>query len=161
MTTIRLTVNGEPREASADPRQTLLHFLREDLHLTGTKESCAEGECGACTVWLDGKAVNSCLVFAVEAEGREVTTIEGLRDGAGRPLVEALAAVGGVQCGFCIPGIVMSAAKLLETRPSPSRDEVRVGLSGNLCRCTGYQKIIEAILLVARSRATTPQGERP
>jgi carbon-monoxide dehydrogenase small subunit len=160
VTTIHLTVNGEPREASADPRTTLLHLLREVLHLTGTKESCAEGECGACTVWLDGKAVNSCLIFAVEAEGRQVTTIEGVRSGAAAPLVDALAALGGVQCGFCIPGIVMSAAKLLEKNPRPTREEILVGLSGNLCRCTGYQKIIEAILTVAQARTAAPGGDR-
>ncbi|HEX7128128.1 MAG TPA: (2Fe-2S)-binding protein [Thermodesulfobacteriota bacterium] len=160
MTTIRLTVNGEAREAQVDPRTTLLHFLREALHLTGTKESCAEGECGACTVWLDGRTVNACLVFAVEADGREVTTIEGLRSGRARPLIEALAALGGVQCGFCVPGIVMSAAKLLETTPNPTREDVLVGLSGNLCRCTGYQKIIEAILTVAHAPAAAPGGDR-
>ena len=147
MSTIRLTVNGEAREAALDPRTTLLHFLREELHLTGTKESCAEGECGACTVWLDGRVVNACLILALEAEGASVTTVEGLR-AAEHPLIDALARAGGVQCGFCIPGMVMSAARLLEANPAPTREEVRVGLSGNLCRCTGYQKIIDAVMSV-------------
>ncbi len=149
---IRLAVNGTVREAEADVRTSLLHFLRDHLHLTGTKESCAEGECGACTVRLDGRLVNSCLVFAVEADGRSVTTIEGLNpEGRFHPLVEALAAAGGVQCGFCIPGMVMAAAALLEQVPNPTREEVRAGLSGNLCRCTGYQKIVDAVLAVARA----------
>jgi carbon-monoxide dehydrogenase small subunit len=148
-TTVRFTLNGEPREAVVEPRRTLLHFLRDDLHLTGTKEACSEGECGACTLWLDGKAVNACLIFAVEIDGREVTTIEGVRDGRAGPLVDALAAAGGVQCGFCIPGVVMSALKLLERNPAPTREQVLAGLSGNLCRCTGYKKIVDAILTVA------------
>lgn len=132
--------------AEVPATRTLLEFLREDLGLTGTKEGCGKGECGACTVLLDGKPVNSCLVLAYQADGREVLTIEGLeRDGRLHPIQEAFVTEGAVQCGFCTPGMIMSARALLGVNPSPTRDEIRRAISGNLCRCTGYAKIIKAI----------------
>ncbi len=149
--TIRLTVNGRPYEATVDTRLSLLHFLRETLDLTGTKEGCAEGECGACSVILDGRLVDSCLIFAVEANGREVRTVEGLRDGrALHALQAAFLEAGAIQCGFCIPGILMAAAAFLEREPRPTEEEIRFALAGNLCRCTGYQKIVQAVAAAAR-----------
>lgn len=149
--TIRLTVNGRPYEATVDTRLSLLHFLRETLDLTGTKEGCAEGECGACSVILDGRLVDSCLIFAVEANGREVRTVEGLRDGrALHALQTAFLEAGAIQCGFCIPGILMAAAAFLEREPRPTEEEIRFALAGNLCRCTGYQKIVQAVAAAAR-----------
>ena len=131
------------------PHRTLLDGLRDEVGLPGTKSCCAEGECGACTVLLDGKAVNSCLVLCVEAEGHEVTTVEGLADGGLTDLQEEFLNAGAVQCGFCIPGQVVSAEYLLRTNPSPSEPEIREALSGNLCRCTGYEKILDAVRLAA------------
>jgi carbon-monoxide dehydrogenase small subunit len=143
---IRLTVNGEPLEAAVAQNQTLVQFLREDLGLTGTKHGCGLGDCGACTVILDGKAVNSCLVLAIQANGAEVLTIEGLAEnGKLHPLQQAFVDKGAIQCGFCTPGMILSAKALLEERPNPTELEIRTALSGNLCRCTGYQKIVEAI----------------
>jgi carbon-monoxide dehydrogenase small subunit len=147
---IEVTVNGGPRAVEVSSTETLLDALRWDLDLTGSKECCAEGECGACTVLIDGRAVNSCLVLAVEADGMDITTIEGLESG-GRlsRLQDAFLEKGAVQCGFCIPGMVMSAEALLAQNPHPSEVEVREGLAGNLCRCAGYQRIVDAVLLAA------------
>lgn len=151
---VDLTVNGAPRSFQTSTSDTLLDALRWDLDLTGTKECCAEGECGACTVLVSGQAVDACLVLAVEADGMDVTTIEGLESG-GRltRLQDAFLQTGAVQCGFCIPGMVMSARALLEQNPHPRPDEVREGLAGNLCRCAGYQRIVDAVLLTAGETA--------
>jgi aerobic carbon-monoxide dehydrogenase small subunit len=149
---IELTVNGRPRRGAAEPRKTLADFLREDLHLTGTHLGCEHGVCGACTVILDGRAVRSCLVFAVQARGADVTTVEGLaRDGELSRVQAAFQAEHGLQCGFCTPGFVVSATALLERNPRPSDDEIKEGLSGNLCRCTGYQGILRAVRAVAET----------
>jgi carbon-monoxide dehydrogenase small subunit len=146
-----LTVNGTPYEVAIEPRQSLLQLLREELHLTGTKEGCSEGECGACTVLLDGKTVDSCLIFALEVQGREVMTIEGLARGDQlHPVQKAFAEYGAVQCGFCTPGMILAAKALLDSHPHPTELEIRQGISGNLCRCTGYVKIVEAIQAAAR-----------
>jgi carbon-monoxide dehydrogenase small subunit len=147
---IRLTVNGRPYECEVDAEMRLLDLLREDLYLTGTKEGCGEGECGACTVLIDGRPVNSCLVLALQADGADVLTIEGLADGeALHPIQQAFVDAGGVQCGFCTPGFVMSVYALLRDTPDPTDDEIRAALEGNLCRCTGYGKIVEAVRLAA------------
>jgi carbon-monoxide dehydrogenase small subunit len=151
---VRLAVNGEDHELDVSASMTLLEMLRDDIGLTGTKECCAEGECGACTVILDGQPVNSCLVLAVEADDADVTTIEGLGDGiAANALQDAFVAHGAVQCGFCIPGMVMSAEALLARTPHPTMAEIREGLSGNLCRCGCYNQICEAVADVAARRA--------
>jgi aerobic carbon-monoxide dehydrogenase small subunit len=149
---ITLVVNGRQRALDVRPHHTLLEALRDQMGLTGTKECCSEGECGACTVLLDGRAVTSCLVLAVEAAGTEVVTIEGLGAG-GRldPLQQSFIDAGAVQCGFCIPGMIMSAKYLLMTNPHPTVDEIQNGLSGNLCRCGGYSRIIGAVASAARS----------
>jgi len=137
----------------ADTRDTLLDLLRDRLGLTGTKEGCGNGNCGTCTVLLDGAPVNACLVLALEAPGREITTIEGLSDGATlHPLQQALVQHGGTQCGFCTPGIVLSAKALLDANPKPTEEEIRRAIAGNLCRCTGYGKIVEAIASVAATQ---------
>jgi len=151
---VHLTVNGTARELAVEPRRTLLALLREDLGLTGTKEGCGEGDCGACAVLLDGEPVNACLVLALEAEGREVLTIEGVAaDGTLDPLQQAFIDAGAIQCGFCTPGMVLVARALLARHAAPTPAEVRHAIAGNLCRCTGYQKIEDAILLAARRRA--------
>jgi len=143
---ISLNVNGEPLEAWFAPYKTLLEVLREDLALTGTKHGCELGECGACAVLIDGEPQLSCLVLAVECAGRSIDTVEGLASGAElHPLQAAFADLGAAQCGYCTPGILMTAKALLEKEPSPSRDRIREAISGNLCRCTGYQQIYEAI----------------
>ncbi len=148
---ITLTVNGTPYEVAVEPRQSLLQLLREELHLTGTKEGCSEGECGACTVLFDGKTVDSCLVFALEAQGHTVVTIEGLAQGDQlHPVQKAFAEHGAVQCGFCTPGMILAAKALLDRNPRPTEAEIRQGISGNLCRCTGYVKIVEAIQAAAQ-----------
>lgn len=147
--TLTIDVNGSPRTLTVTPGTTLLDAVRTDLELTGTKECCAEGECGACTVLLDGVPVNSCLVLAVETEGSAVITIEGLGTDRLTPLQESFLDHGAVQCGFCIPGMVVAATALLEANPRPTREQVGDGLSGNLCRCGGYSRICAAVLAVA------------
>jgi carbon-monoxide dehydrogenase small subunit len=155
MRIITMTVNGEPVEAAVEPNRTLVQFLREDLGLTGTKHGCGLGDCGACTVILDGKPVNSCLVLAVQANGREVLTIEGLADnGKLHPIQQAFVKTGAVQCGFCTPGMILSAKALLDENPRPTEREIRTAISGNLCRCTGYQKIVEAIAEASKTLET-------
>ena len=152
---LALVVNGEPVRLRVSPGVTLLEVLREDLELTGTKYGCGEGECGACSVMLDGKLVSSCLVLALECEGSEVLTIEGLRaDGRLHPIQQAFVEHGAVQCGFCTPGMIMATYALLQENPSPTEDEIKRGLEGNLCRCTGYRKIIDAVLSLARGGAS-------
>jgi carbon-monoxide dehydrogenase small subunit len=144
---VQITVNGEPHEAEVEPRTLLVHFLRDQLGLTGTHVGCDTTSCGACTVHVDGEAVKSCTVLAVQADGAEVTTIEGLADGEQlHPLQEAFWADHGLQCGFCTPGMIMAAADLLKRNPDPTEAEVRAGLEGNLCRCTGYHNIVRAVL---------------
>jgi len=143
---IALTVNGEPAEVAFAPYKTLLEVLREDLNLCGTKHGCELGECGACAVLLDNQPVLSCLVLGVECGGRRVTTVEGLAaDGRLHPLQEAFADLGAAQCGYCTPGILVTAKALLDEHPRPTRDQIREALAGNLCRCTGYQQIFEAV----------------
>ena len=150
MRQIRLIVNGKSYKISIPPWRTLLEVIREDLKLTGTKEGCGLGECGACTVIMDGRTVNSCLVLAAEADGEQITTIEGLTDGDKlHPNQQAFVDHGGLQCGFCTPGMIMSAKALLDENPTPTEDEIKRGIAGNLCRCTGYTKIIESIKAVA------------
>ena len=147
---IDVVVNGRPRAFAVEPHHTLLEVLRDDLGLTGTKECCLIGECGACTILLDGAAVDSCLVLAVEADGASVTTVEGLADGSAlEPLQAAFLETGAAQCGFCIPGQLMAARALLATTPHPTRAEIEEGLAGNLCRCAGYEQIFEAVELAA------------
>ncbi len=144
---IELSVNGARHEVAVPPNRTLLEALREDLGLTGTKQGCGIGDCGTCTVLLDGEVVNSCLVLAVQAVGHEVTTIEGIADGPTlHPVQQSFIDHGAVQCGFCTPGMVLSGIAVLNEHPRPTEAQVRQGISGNLCRCTGYQKIVEAVL---------------
>jgi carbon-monoxide dehydrogenase small subunit len=143
---LHITVNGDEHHLLVDTSRTLLDVIREDIGLTGTKNGCGAGECGACTVLLDNEPVNSCLVLAHEAGGREVMTIEGLATGGVlHPIQEAFVALGAIQCGFCTPGMVMSTKALLDRNPDPTREEILRGLRGNLCRCTGYVKIVEAV----------------
>jgi carbon-monoxide dehydrogenase small subunit len=151
--TMSLSVNGERRTLAVAPSTTLLEMVRTRLELTGSKECCAEGECGACTMILDGVAVNSCLVLAIEADDAEVTTIEGLSAGGMTRLQQSFLTSGAVQCGFCIPGMVVSATALLAENPHPSGADVREGLSGNLCRCGGYSRICAAVIGAADSRS--------
>jgi carbon-monoxide dehydrogenase small subunit len=148
-----LRVNEREVRLEVAPHHTLLDVLRDMVRLTGTKECCAEGECGACTVLVNGRAVCSCLVLAVEADGQEVTTIEGIAaDGKLDRLQEAFVATGAVQCGFCIPGMIMAARQLLSVNPEPTRADVQEGLEGNLCRCGGYSRIVDAVMLAAERR---------
>jgi carbon-monoxide dehydrogenase small subunit len=148
---IRLSVNGELEQVEVFSNMTLLDLLREKLALTGTKNGCAAGECGACTVLLNGEPVNSCLVLAVECDGAEIITVEGLaHDGQLDPIQKAIIQAGGVQCGFCTPGILISARALLDRNPDPSENEIQAALVGNLCRCTGYLRIIEGVKEAAR-----------
>ncbi len=147
---LQLEVNGERQELLAPVHKTLLEVLREDLGLTGTKHGCELGECGTCTVLLDGKPVLSCLLLPVQIAGRSITTVEGLARGADlHPLQQAFAELGAAQCGYCTPGILLAASALLDENPGPTRQEVKEALSGNLCRCTGYVKILEAVELAA------------
>lgn len=150
---IILRVNGQDHHLAVEPRQTLLEVLRVDLRLTGTKEACGDGNCGSCTVLMDGQAVNSCLVLAVEADCRDILTIEGLaQNGRLHPLQQAFIDEGAVQCGFCTPGMIMNAKAILDANPRPSEEQIRLAIAGNLCRCTGYDKIIRAILRVAAQK---------
>lgn len=155
---LRLRVNGEEYEVLAPVHHTLLEVLREELDLTGTKHGCELGECGACAVLIDGQPQISCLILAVEAQGHEITTIEGLAQGSQpHPLQETFAALGAAQCGYCTPGFIITAKALLDHNPRPTRDEIREAISGNLCRCTGYVKIIDAI----EQAAARLRGEAP
>jgi carbon-monoxide dehydrogenase small subunit len=154
MTKIALTVNGERREADVEARQLLVYFLREQLGLTGTCVGCDTSSCGACTVLLDGESVKSCTVLAVQADGGEVTTIEGLaRDGELHPVQQAFREQHGLQCAYCTPGFVMATVSLLKENPNPSEQEIRRALEGNLCRCTGYHNIVRAVEAAARAGA--------
>jgi len=152
MEQIRLRINGHAHELEVKPWATLLDTLREDLGLIGTKEGCGQGECGACTVLMDGRPVNACLILAMEAQGKEIVTIEGLAQGGGlHPVQQAFVDMGGMQCGFCTPGMILSAKALLDENPDPTDEEIRKGLEGNFCRCTGYTKIIESIRAAAKA----------
>jgi aerobic carbon-monoxide dehydrogenase small subunit len=161
-TILDLTINGERHEIPIEPHWTLLHVLRTVIGMTGTKENCLEAECGVCTVLLDGKSVNSCILLAMQAAGRNVTTIEGLGDPEHlHPLQTAFIEAGAVQCGYCIPGMILTAKSWLDENPGyvPTRDEVREALAGTLCRCTGYRKIIDAVVLAAERMSAS--GARP
>jgi len=148
---IQIRVNGDLYKLAVDSQVTLLELLREDLRLTGTKQGCDSGECGSCTVLLDGEPVNACLVLAVEADGKKVLTIEGVAEGATlHPLQEAFITHGAVQCGYCSPGMILTSIALLHENPSPSEWDVKKAIAGNLCRCGAYQKIVEAVLSVSR-----------
>ena len=151
---ITVTVNGEDRDCEVEPRLLLSDFLRHELNLTGTHVGCEHGVCGACTVLLDGVPVRSCLMFAIQAEGHEITTIEGLADDVDQlhPLQQAFWDAHGLQCGFCTPGMLMTLVPFLEENPDPSEEEIREAISGNLCRCTGYQNIITAVKLATSSK---------
>jgi len=154
MAKIDVTVNGRRRHADVDPRLLLVHFLREHLRLTGTHVGCDTTQCGACTVLVDGRSAKSCTIFAVQADGSEITTIEGLaRDGQLHPLQEAFWEDHGLQCGFCTPGMIMTAVTLLADNPHPSEGEIREGIAGNYCRCTGYQHIVNAIQHASKKTA--------
>ena len=151
---ISVTVNGERFERTVEPRRLLVHFLREDLGLTGTHIGCETTVCGACTVMLEGRSVKSCTVLAVQADGKEITTIEGMAsNGELHAVQEAFWNEHGLQCGFCTPGMIMSVDQLLNDNPSPTRDEIRHGIEGNLCRCTGYQHIVNAVEAAAKAKA--------
>ena len=155
----KLRINGITYEVAVEPQRTLLEVLRDNLGLTGAKKACDTGDCGACTVLMDGKPVASCLVLAVEAQGKDITTIEGLaKDGQPHPIQQAFVDHGAIQCGFCTPGMILSAKALLDKNPKPTADEVKEAIVGNICRCTGYSKIIEAIL--AASQILTRDRER-
>ncbi len=150
--TIHITVNHQPFDLEVEPNQTLLEVIREKLCLPGTKAGCLVGDCGACTVLVDGKPVNACLLLAVQADGKQVTTIEGVEIPQGlHPLQTAFVERGAIQCGYCTPGMILSAKSLLDRNPRADETEIRKAISGNLCRCTGYQKIVEAILFVSRT----------
>jgi carbon-monoxide dehydrogenase small subunit len=160
MEQINLNVNGKMHQIPIKPWATLLEVIRDDLGLTGAKEGCGEGECGACTIIMDGKAVNACIVLAAEANGKEITTIEGLADGGNlHPIQQAFFEIGGLQCGFCTPGMVLSTKVLLDENANPSDEEIRQGLAGNFCRCTGYTKIIESVK-VAAERMVSPASAK-
>jgi carbon-monoxide dehydrogenase small subunit len=151
---IRITVNGKRLEIEVEPNQTLLEVIREGLGLTGTKAGCLVGDCGACTVLVDGKPVNSCLMLALQADGKQIMTIEGVETPQGlHPLQTAFIDQGAIQCGYCTPGMILTAKSLLDRSPKANEAEIRRAISGNLCRCTGYQKIVEAILFTGRASA--------
>jgi carbon-monoxide dehydrogenase small subunit len=153
MTQVSITVNGKARKAHVEPRTLLVHFLREQLNLTGTHIGCDTSQCGACTVLIDGRSAKSCTIFAVQADGAEVTTIEGLaQDGRLHPMQTGFWEEHGLQCGFCTPGMIMAGVNLLNENPSPNEQEIREGLSGNFCRCTGYQHIVNAVQHAAQKR---------
>jgi carbon-monoxide dehydrogenase small subunit len=154
---LRMTVNGKAVEALAEPRMLLIHFLREELGLTGAHTGCDTSHCGACTVDLDGRSVKSCTLFAVQADGAEILTVEGMATADGlHPIQAAFIEAHGLQCGFCTPGMIMRTHRLLQENPDPSEAEIRMGLAGNLCRCTGYQNIVKAVRQAARAlRATS------
>jgi carbon-monoxide dehydrogenase small subunit len=155
---VHFTVNGEPREVAIEPHQLLIEVIREDFGLTGTKHSCGAGNCGACTVLVDGLPILACLTLAMAVQDKELTTIEGLaRGGELHPLQQAFIDHGAIQCGYCTPGMILSAKALLDRNPQPTEEEVRQALSGNICRCTGYVKIVEAVLAAAE---TMRQGAR-
>ena len=150
MAQVSITVNGKVRKANVEPRLLLAHFLREQLNLTGTHIGCDTSQCGACTVLVDGRSVKSCTVFAVQADGSQVTTVEGLaRDGTLHPLQEGFWEEHGLQCGYCTPGMIMSAVNLLNEHPKPTEQQIREGMAGNFCRCTGYQHIVNAVQYAA------------
>jgi len=154
MTKVRITVNGAARESDVEPRTLLVHYLRDGLGLTGTHVGCDTTSCGVCTVLMDGKSVKSCTVLAVQADGHEITTVEGLaKDGALHPVQEGFWEKHGLQCGFCTPGMIMTAVDLLKSNPRPSEQEIRAGIEGVLCRCTGYQNIVAAIQYAAEKMA--------
>jgi carbon-monoxide dehydrogenase small subunit len=151
---LRLKVNGETREVASEISKTLLEVLREDMGLTGTKHGCEVGECGTCAVLVNGRPVLSCLMLGIEAVGADIVTVEGMtRDGKPHPLQKTFADLGAAQCGYCIPGVLLTAKALLDENPYPTRDEIRQALSGNLCRCTGYTKILQAVELAAKELA--------
>jgi aerobic carbon-monoxide dehydrogenase small subunit len=157
---IRFTVNGEALAVTVPPMKRLLDVLREDLHLTGTKEGCGEGECGSCSVRMNGELVNSCLVPAIQAEDADIQTVEGLaHDGELHPLQQAFLEQGGAQCGICTPGMLMAAAQLFYRNPHPSTAEIREALAGNLCRCTGFMRIFESVVAAAGAGSTTPAAK--
>ena len=158
---IKINVNGEARTAEVEDRLLLVHFIRDNSGLTGTHIGCDTTHCGACTILLDGTAVKSCTVFAIQANGREVTTIEGMEGEALHPLQEGFMEEHGLQCGFCTPGMIMSSKHLLDKNPTPSEEEIRWGISGNLCRCTGYQNIVKAVQYASNKlqESTTEGGE--
>ena len=152
---INLTVNGEPYSISVESHHTLLTILREQLVLTGVKNGCSEGECGACTILFDGKAINACLVLGVEADGHEILTVEGLAENERlAPIQQTMMDLGGTQCGYCTPGVLMASYALLDRNPNPTEREIREGLVGNLCRCTGYTRIVDAVREAARLQRT-------
>jgi carbon-monoxide dehydrogenase small subunit len=153
---LSLHINGQPYEGAVNPKTTLVELLRNEIGLTGTKRACNSGACGSCTVLVDGKAINSCSVLALQVQGKHVTTIEGITDGAKlHPIQEAFLDHGGFQCGFCTPGMIMAAKALLDETPNPSRQEIKKTIAGNLCRCTGYVRIIDSIALAARRTEET------
>jgi carbon-monoxide dehydrogenase small subunit len=159
MATTTLTVNGETRSVDVEPRTLLVELLREHLRLTGTHVGCDTSQCGACTVWVDGKSVKSCAMLALEADGREVTTIEGMAtNGNLHPMQAAFHECHGLQCGFCTPGMVMIASELVRRNPDPTESEVRHWLEGNYCRCTGYHNIVKAVLTAAETMRAQPEG---
>jgi carbon-monoxide dehydrogenase small subunit len=149
---VKLRINGEERELQLEPFRSLLDVLRNEAGLTGTKKGCDVGDCGACTILVDGKPLNSCLMLGVEAEGRDIVTIEGIQPAPDRlhPLQTAFMKLGGAQCGFCTPGMIVMAKALLDENPDPTEDEIRFGIAGNICRCTGYTKIVQAIQAAAK-----------